>query len=215
MVSFQIKTLFLKKKNRDMMRLLSCMLFIGFLFSCSTENKDKQSKKIVALITQLDSLSNVYEVNRFDSLNYWRQEASNIELSIKRNYYATKVEPILSRKMDRFKSLQEIIDAESELGGEGEYEEEEKEMTLGRRMMLLNRGFKKEKKALENLKSDLESNAISSAEINDFVAQESLNVTRLNNALTQYLFVKNTELKEYIRLCQDLRLFADSIQSKN
>ena len=198
-----------------MMRLLSCMLFIGFLFSCSTENKDKQSKKIVALITQLDSLSNVYEVNRFDSLNYWRQEASNIELSIKRNYYATKVEPILSRKMDRFKSLQEIIDAESELGGEGEYEEEEKEMTLGRRMMLLNRGFKKEKKALENLKSDLESNAISSAEINDFVAQESLNVTRLNNALTQYLFVKNTELKEYIRLCQDLRLFADSIQSKN
>ena len=198
-----------------MIRLLSCLLLIGLLFSCSTANKDKQSKKIDALIAQLDSLSNVYEANRFDSLNYWRQEASNIELAIKRNYHATKVDPILSRKMDRFKSMQEIIDAESELGGEGEYEEEEKEMTLGRRMMLLNRGFKKEKKALGNLKSDLESNAIDDTEITGFIEQESLNVTRLNNALTQYLFVKNTELKEYIRLCQDLRLFADSIQLKN
>jgi hypothetical protein len=198
-----------------MMRLLSCMLFIGILFSCSTANKDKQLKQIDALITQLDSLSNVYEVNRFDSLNYWRQEASNIELAIKNNYYATKVEPVLSRKMNRFKSLQEIIDAESELGGEGEYEEEEKEMTLGLRMMLLNRGFKKEKIALGNLKSDMESNAIDDSEITGFIEQESLNVTRLNNALTQYLFVKNTELKEYIRLCNDLRLFADSIQRKN
>ncbi|MEN9973177.1 MAG: hypothetical protein RIS20_1524 [Bacteroidota bacterium] len=197
------------------MRLLSCMLFIGILFSCSTANKDKQLKQIDALITQLDSLSNVYEVNRFDSLNYWRQEASNIELAIKNNYYATKVEPVLSRKMNRFKSLQEIIDAESELGGEGEYEEEEKEMTLGLRMMLLNRGFKKEKIALGNLKSDMESNAIDDSEITGFIEQESLNVTRLNNALTQYLFVKNTELKEYIRLCNDLRLFADSIQRKN
>jgi hypothetical protein len=197
------------------MRLLSCMLFIGILFSCSTANKDKQLKQIDALITQLDSLSNVYEVNRFDSLNYWRQEASNIELAIKNNYYATKVEPVLSRKMNRFKSLQEIIDAESELGGEGEYEEEEKEMTLGLRMMLLNRGFKKEKIALGNLKSDMESNAIDDSEIIGFIEQESLNVTRLNNALTQYLFVKNTELKEYIRLCNDLRLFADSIQRKN
>jgi hypothetical protein len=191
------------------------MLFIGILFSCSTANKDKQLKQIDALITQLDSLSNVYEVNRFDSLNYWRQEASNIELAIKNNYYATKVEPVLSRKMNRFKSLQEIIDAESELGGEGEYEEEEKEMTLGLRMMLLNRGFKKEKIALGNLKSDMESNAIDDSEITGFIEQESLNVTRLNNALTQYLFVKNTELKEYIRLCNDLRLFADSIQRKN
>jgi hypothetical protein len=155
------------------------------------------------------------QVNRFDSLNYWRQEASNIELAIKNNYYATKVEPVLSRKMNRFKSLQEIIDAESELGGEGEYEEEEKEMTLGLRMMLLNRGFKKEKIALGNLKSDMESNAIDDSEIIGFIEQESLNVTRLNNALTQYLFVKNTELKEYIRLCNDLRLFADSIQRKN
>jgi hypothetical protein len=147
-------------------------------------------------------------------LNYWRQEASNIELSIKRNYYATKVDQNLSRKMNRFKSLQEIIDAESELGGEGEYEEEEKEMTLGRRMMLLNSGFKKEKISLENLQSDLENKLLDSKKSSTYIQAERMKVKQMENQLTQYLFVKNTELKEYIKLCKELRVFADSISKK-
>ncbi len=147
-------------------------------------------------------------------MNYWRQEASNIELSIKRNYYATKVDQNLSRKMNRFKSLQEIIDAESELGGEGEYEEEEKEMTLGRRMMLLNSGFKKEKISLENLQSDLENKLLDSKKSSTYIQAERMKVKQMENQLTQYLFVKNTELKEYIKLCKELRVFADSISKK-
>lgn len=120
----------------------------------------------------------------------------------------------LSRKMNRFKSLQEIIDAESELGGEGEYEEEEKEMTLGRRMMLLNSGFKKEKISLENLQSDLENKLLDSKKSSTYIQAERMKVKQMENQLTQYLFVKNTELKEYIKLCKELRVFADSISKK-
>lgn len=191
------------------------LLILILISSCTNREQDKQSKEVTMLIVTRDSLETVYAQNRFDSLNFWRLEASNIELSIKRNYYSTSVDDLLSRKMNRFKSLQEIIDAESELGGEAEYEEEKKEMTMGLRMMLLNRGFKKEEIALQNLKSDIENNALTSAELTDFILNESKNVAQLNNALTQYLFVKNTELKEYINLCKDLRKFADSIQVKN
>lgn len=198
-----------------MIRFFTYLLLIFIATSCSTEKKDQQLRKLDALAMKLDSLSKVYDANRLDSINFWRLEASNIEITIKRNYVASKVDNKLSNKMNRFKSLQEIIDAESELGGEEEHEEEEKEMTLGRRIMLLNRGFKKEEIALQNLKSDIENNVVSAAEATDFILNESKNVAQLNNALTQYLFVKNTELKEYINLCKDLRKFADSIQVKN
>ena len=171
--------------------------------------------EVTALIHSRDSLEKLYHENQFDSLNYWRQEASNIEITIKRNYFVTKVDPIISNKMNRFKSLQEIIDAESELGGEGEYEEEEKEMTLGRRMMLLNSGFKKEKISLENLQSDLENKLLDPKKFKIYIQSERMKVKQMENQLTQYLFVKNTELKEYIKLCKELRVFADSISKKS
>mgnify|MGYP000199155098 CR=1 FL=1 len=197
-----------------MYRFIATCLFLLILSSCSTGNKEKQLQQMDSLSSKVDSLSNVYQQNAFDSLNYWRQEAFNIEMSIQRNYLATKVDPSFSKKMNRFKSLQEIIDAESELGGEGEYEEEEKEITLGRRMMLLNKGFKKETKSLDNLRSDIESNVLDDHKIATYLEQESNNVTRLENALNQYLFVKNTELKEYIKICQELKEFAHSLTAK-
>jgi hypothetical protein len=190
------------------------LLFMTLIASCTNREQESQSKEVTMLIVTRDSLETVFAQNKFDSLNYWRQEASNIELSIKRNYYATKVDQNLSRKMNRFKSLQEIIDAESELGGEGEYEEEEKEMTLGRRMMLLNSGFKKEKISLENLQSDLENKLLDSKKSSTYIQAERMKVKQMENQLTQYLFVKNTELKEYIKLCKELRVFADSISKK-
>ena len=191
------------------------LLFMTLIASCTNRELESQSKEVTMLIVTRDSLETVFAQNKFDSLNYWRQEASNIEISIKRNYYATKVDQNLSRKMNRFKSLQEIIDAESELGGEGEYEEEEKEMTLGRRMMLLNSGFKKEKISLENLQSDLENKLLDPKKSNIYIQSERMKVKQMENQLTQYLFVKNTELKEYIKLCKELRVFADSISKKS
>jgi hypothetical protein len=162
-----------------------------------------------------DSLEKVYLANEFDSLNYWRLEAANIEITIKRNYVANTIDNKLSVKMNRFKSMQEIIDAESELGGGEEHEEEEKEMTLGRRIMLLNTQFKKVKMSLANLHSDVENNILDEAKVKSYIQTENTKVKRIENQLTQYLFVKNTELKEYIKLCKDLRVFADSISKKS
>lgn len=185
-----------------------------FISSCTNSVQEKQLKEVTTLITKRDSLENVYAQNKFDSLNYWRLEASNIEITIKRNYVANKVDNKLSAKMNRFKSMQEIIDAESELGGEGEYEEEEKEMTLGRRMMLLNRAFQKVKSGLDNLRTDLKNNVLEEAQAKTYIQAESIKVKKIENQLTQYLFVKNTELKEYIQLCKELRVFADSLALK-
>ena len=190
------------------------LLFITLISSCTNSEQGKQLEEVTALIHSRDSLEKLYHENQFDSLNYWRLEASNIEITIKRNYVSNTVDKELSTKMNRFKSMQEIIDAESELGGEGEYEEEEKEMTLGRRMMLLNSGFKKEKISLENLQSDLENKLLDPKKFKIYIQSERMKVKQMENQLTQYLFVKNTELKEYIKLCKELRVFADSI-SKN
>lgn len=189
-------------------------LFMTFISSCTNSIQEKQLKEVTTLITKRDSLENVYAQNKFDSLNYWRLEASNIEITIKRNYVANKVDNKLSAKMNRFKSMQEIIDAESELGGEGEYEEEEKEMTLGRRMMLLNRAFQKVKSGLDNLRTDLKNNVLEEAQAKTYIQAESIKVKKIENQLTQYLFVKNTELKEYIQLCKELRVFSDSLALK-
>jgi hypothetical protein len=87
-------------------------------------------------------------------------------------------------------------------------------MTLGRRMMLLNSGFKKEKISLENLQSDLENKLLDSKKSSTYIQAERMKVKQMENQLTQYLFVKNTELKEYIKLCKELRVFADSISKK-
>lgn len=192
----------------------SALLFITLISSCTNSEQGKQLEEVTALIHSKDSLEKLYHENQFDSLNYWRLEASNIEITIKRNYVSNTVDKELSTKMNRFKSMQEIIDAESELGGEGEYEEEEKEMTLGRRMMLLNSGFKKEKMSLENLQSDLENKLLDPKKFKIYIQSERMKVKQMENQLTQYLFVKNTELKEYIKLCKELRVFADSISKK-
>ena len=192
--------------------------FCVFLFCCysclSTRNK-KDLRQIKTLIEKRDSLESVYLANPFDSLNYWRLEAANIELTIKRNYISDSIDKKLSVKMNRFKTMQEIIDAESELGGGEEHEEEEKEMTLGRRIMLLNTQFKKVKMSLANLHSDVENNILDEAKVKSYIQTENTKVKRIENQLTQYLFVKNTELKEYIKLCKDLRIFADSISKKS
>jgi hypothetical protein len=189
-------------------------LFMTFISSCTNSVQEKQLDEVTTLIVKRDSLENVYAQNKFDSLNYWRLEASNIEITIKRNYVANKVDNKLSAKMNRFKSMQEIIDAESELGGEGEYEEEEKELTLGRRMMLLNRAFQKVKNGLDNLRTDLKNNVLEEAQAKTYIQAESIKVKKIENQLTQYLFVKNTELKEYIQLCKEFRAFADSLTKK-
>lgn len=191
------------------------LLFITLISSCTNSEQGKQLEEVTALIHSRDSLEKLYHENQFDSLNYWRLEASNIEITIKRKYVSNTVDKELSTQMNRFKSMQEIIDAESELGGEGEYEEEEKEMTLGRRMMLLNSGFKKEKISLKNLQSDLENKLLDPKKSSTYIQAERMKVKQMENQLTQYLFVKNTELKEYIKLCKELRVFADSISKKS
>ena len=201
-----------KTMNRSLLFII--LLIMILISSCTNREQEKQSKQVTMLIFTRDSLETVYAQNRFDSLNYWRLEASNIEITIKRNYVANKVDNKLSAKMNRFKSMQEIIDAESELGGEGEYEEEEKEMTLGRRMMLLNRAFQKVKSGLDNLRTDLKNNVLEEAQAKTYIQAESIKVKKIENQLTQYLFIKNTELKEYIQLCKELRAFADSLTKK-
>lgn len=195
--------------------LLIPLLICVFITSCNNPISEKQTNKLSSLISKRDSLEKVYEANRFDSLNYWRQEASNIEIAIKRNYVATKVDHKLSVQMNRFKSMQEIIDAESELGGEEEHEAEEKEMTIGRRMMLLNTQFKKVKTSLESLHSDISQHLVEPSKADIYLKMEESKVMRIENQLNQYLFVKNVELKEYIRLCKELRVFADSISKKS
>jgi hypothetical protein len=86
---------------------------------------------------------------------------------------------------------------------------------LGRRIMLLNTQFKKVKMSLANLHSDVENNILDEAKVKSYIQTENTKVKRIENQLTQYLFVKNTELKEYIKLCKDLRVFADSISKKS
>ena len=196
-----------------------CLLIIPLVIAtlmtaCSNPTLKKQLNEVSSIIAKRDSLEKVYEANRFDSLNYWRQEASNIEISIQRNYVPSKVDNKLSVIMNRFKSKQEIIDAESELGGEEEHEEEGKEMTIGRRMMLLNTQFKKVKTSLESLQSDISQQLIDPSKAEMYLNMENTKVKRIENQLNQYLFVKNVELKEYIRLCRELRVFADSISKK-
>ncbi len=195
------------KKQFLIIPLILCALIV----SCANPTQEKQLTEVSSLVAKRDSLEKVYEVNRFDSLNYWRQEASNIEIAIKRHYVASKVDTKLSVKMNRFKSMQEIIDAESELGGGEEHEEEGKEMTIGRRMMLLNTQFKKVKTSLESLESDISHQLIEPSKVEKYLEMEKTKVNRIENQLNQYLFVKNVELKEYTRLCRQLRVFADSI----
>jgi hypothetical protein len=191
------------------------IVILALTSSCTNSTHDKQLTAVSSLMEKRDSLEKVYLANEFDSLNFWRLEAANIEITIKRNYVANTIDNKLSVKMNRFKSMQEIIDAESELGGGEEHEEEEKEMTLGRRIMLLNTQFKKVKMSLANLHSDVENNILDEAKVKSYIQTENTKVKRIENQLTQYLFVKNTELKEYIKLCKDLRVFADSISKKS
>lgn len=191
------------------------IVILALTSSCTNSTHDKQLTAVSSLMEKRDSLEKVYLANEFDSLNFWRLEAANIEITIKRNYVANTIDNKLSVKMNRFKSMQEIIDAESELGGGEEHEEEEKEMTLGRRIMVLNTQFKKVKMSLANLHSDVENNILDEAKVKSYIQTENTKVKRIENQLTQYLFVKNTELKEYIKLCKDLRVFADSISKKS
>jgi hypothetical protein len=191
------------------------IVILALTSSCTNSTHDKQLTAVSSLMEKRDSLEKVYLANEFDSLNFWRLEAANIEITIKQNYVANTIDNKLSVKMNRFKSMQEIIDAESELGGGEEHEEEEKEMTLGRRIMLLNTQFKKVKMSLANLHSDVENNILDEAKVKSYIQTENTKVKRIENQLTQYLFVKNTELKEYIKLCKDLRVFADSISKKS
>jgi|GEM_PF-6103291 len=191
------------------------IVILALTSSCTNSTHDKQLTAVSSLMEKRDSLEKVYLANEFDSLNFWRLEAANIEITIKRNYVANTIDNKLSVKMNRFKSMQEIIDAESELGGGEEHEEEEKEMTLGRRIMLLNTQFKKVKMSLANLHSDVENNILDETKVKSYIQTENTKVKRIENQLTQYLYVKNTELKEYIKLCKDLRVFADSISKKS
>lgn len=193
--------------------ILLCLLLIS-VGSCTNKIHENQLEKVISLKEKRDSLEKVYLSNQFDSLNFWRLEAANIEITIKRNYVTNTLNQTLAAKMNRFKSLQELIDAESELGGEAEHEEEEKEMTIGRRIMLLNAQFKKVKISLSNLQSDLENNLLEETKAKTYIQAERIKVIRIENQLNQYLFIKNTELKSYIKLCKELRVFADSLSKK-
>ena len=81
--------------------------------------------------------------------------------------------------------------------------------------MLLNTQFKKVKNSLESLESDISNQLLDPSKAEMFLKMENTKVKRIENQLNQYLFVKNSELKQYIHLCKDLRKFADSIQRSN
>ena len=87
------------------MKVLLGLTLISLLFSCSDLQKSDQLASISDLNNQLDSIEQVWEEHKIDSLPQWELSVYDIENRIKKNYVSDTIDMELGRKMDAFKVL--------------------------------------------------------------------------------------------------------------
>lgn len=175
------------------MKVLLGLTLISLLFSCSDLQKSDQLASISDLNNQLDSIEQVWEEHKIDSLPQWELSVYDIENRIKKNYVSDTIDMELGRKMDAFKVLRRQF------------------KPLGKAMNALKTGISEERESLEKLRSDIEEGNGERGKYDEFIAFEKEKVNQLVTLSTDFVDTKQQCLDTYEELYPELNAFSWSL----
>ena len=175
------------------MKVLLGITIISLLFSCSDLNKSDQLASISDLNNQLDSIEQVWEDNKIDTLAQWELSVYDVENRIKKYYVSDTIDMEFGRKMDAFKVLRRQF------------------KPLGKAINALRTGIAEERESLEKLKTDIEEGNGERGKYDEFIAFEKEKVNQLVTLSTDFVETKQKCLDTYEELYPELNAFSWSL----
>jgi hypothetical protein len=157
------------------------------------------------MIEETDSLNQLFEKNKLDSVVEYQLAANTCMLRLKNNYKTSEVDMAFGRKVNEFKELQMLFVKEKE----------ENKRTLSGQSMVISNSIREEKQALYNLKMDIESGQGDKNKYDEFITFEQGKVNTIKVLLEQYLIKKNKYLPRFLKSVKELNDFMDKWEKEN
>lgn len=178
-------------------------LFVAFvgvctllLTSCMDLETSNQLERIASMNKTIDSIETVFNENKFDSLSTISLKAYSVENRIKNHYYSDTINLAFGRKMDAFKVMRRSL------------------TPCGKAMSMIPPTIADERKKLEELKTDIENGDGEREKYDEYVKFEEVKVGQLRAVLNDYVEAKNSAMKTYHDLYDELNNFSMSLLKK-
>ena len=177
------------------MKYLSILFLSVLLISCHDVKKKEQLTKVDALIASNDSIYKAYRTKEADSVSFTRiiQQIMDVELRIKRNYETDTVNLDFAKKMDAYKLVRKRL------------------KPLGKIASQLAFGYEEEKKALTNLRTDIDLGSGDKSKYDEFIQYEQNKVDQLRVLVKELVKTHDESVETFNRLHPELDAFSRSL----
>ena len=178
----------------------SLVAFVGLcvllLTSCMDLETSEQLERIAAMNQTVDSVETVFEEHKMDSIAAISLRAYGVENRIKNNYNSDTIDMAFGRKMDAFKVMRRSL------------------VPLGKSLTLIPKSVSEEREKLNELKADIENGDGDRKKYAEYISFEEAKVSQLKILLDEYVTTKETSLKTYNNLYEELNAFSMSLLKK-
>lgn len=175
----------------------SLIAFIGicllFLTSCMDLETSNQLEAIASLNQTIDSVETVFNEHKLDSIATISLSAYDVENRIKKYYHSDTINLKLGRKMDAFKVMRRTLGP------------------LGKSNQIIPKSIESERLKLKELKIDIENGDGKREKYAEYITFEEVKVSQLRSLLNEYVETKETSLKTYHDLYDELNDFSMSL----
>ena len=164
-----------------------------FLSSCMDLKTSKQLEAIESMNQTIDSLETVFNDNKLDSVAKISLNAYGVENRIKNNYNSDTINMELGRKMDAFKVMRRNL------------------KPLGKALTIIPTSIAEERVKLKELQADIENGNNKREKYDEYVSFEKAKVDQLKTLVSEYVQIKESSLKTYNELYEELNDFSMSL----
>jgi hypothetical protein len=187
-----------------MKRILSISLVL-LLVACVSSKRDKQLNEINKMLSQTDSLKNVLERNKLDSVVEFQLAANELMARIRKVYKPKKVDISFGRKVDEFKELQMMFIKEKE----------ENKRTLSGEYGLIFSSLSEERETLNQLKTDIENGRGEKNKYEEYITFEKRKMNTIKGLLDHYLMRKTKYLPRFQKSMNEINEFLNQWEKEN
>lgn len=167
-----------------------------FLTSCMDLETSKQLERITSMNQSIDSIETVFNEQKLDSIATISLNAYGVENRIKNNYRSDTINMELGRKMDAFKVMRKSL------------------KPLGKSASIIPNSIEEERQKLKELQQDIENGNGQREKYEEYVRFEEEKVGQLRTLLNDYVDTKESALKTYNELYEELNSFSMSLLKK-
>ena len=177
------------------MKKFIAFVLLGLLVaSCHDAQKESYLAEVEQMNNSLDSIEEVFESNKIDTINLFMNHIEYTLIQVKNNFVADTVDAEFAKVMDRYKSIKKGLPKNN------------------RNAEKISKSIIEERTALEKLEHDIENAAGEREKYPEYISFERNKVVQIRELMKSWKDVQDNHLEAFDRLDPIVQNFVDSIK---